>query len=409
MQWGNDERGGQRRDAVFARLSWFGRLTGPRFVSRSQCEAESRALLHIIDEGIVLANAAEDLLAKFGSDTAPGAADARFGLQLRLAFVNLLGPLKDLHCCPEHTVIQNRASELLNFYLHMITRSFELRFSLVSQQDYTILGRDYHASSTYLKLMALRSELGDSLADAEPGTIRLTAPAESGEPGIASPPRELQYRRPGSSASFVALAAFGVLFVAASIVGASWAQSASTGLGATCGDLGCQSSEPFLYTAITAAQLAAPPMLAAGVIWAMAALLMSRLIVGVRVSRRPARTGGLLSVRVKTLAAWMPAVLLLAASMIGILYVSSPTFMPGAHCVGGQCTVPDNYAFIELVHLLAPAALLAGLICLLIVLLVRSIPQADTLDIGPDTPRAARATDATAFMRPADLDVDELR
>ncbi|WP_308466622.1 hypothetical protein [Rathayibacter soli] len=202
-------------------------------------------------------------------------------------------------------MIQNKAVALLEFYLHMITRSFELHYSVVARRSIGILGHGHHPSSTYLKLTALRSELRNPLAGVEPSTIRLPAAAE---PGVVIPSREMRYRKAGSSKSFVAVAA------------------------------------------------------------------------------------------------------------VGVLYVSSTAFMPGANCVPGRCSVPDNYAFLQFVRLLAPAVLLAALICLLIAVLIRAIPQANTLDVEPDPqdveprtldvepdpPTTSRPADLAIFMRPPD-------
>lgn len=127
------------------------------------CTAESQSLLALLNEALVAAKSADDLLAVADSEGRPESEDARLGLHLRFTFVNLQQSLAELKCCPEHVVIQHEAATLLVFYLHMITRSFEVRYSLLARDQYVVLAHDPEKLTTLSRLMDLRNVLQGSL------------------------------------------------------------------------------------------------------------------------------------------------------------------------------------------------------------------------------------------------------
>ncbi|CAN5352558.1 hypothetical protein BH09ACT6_BH09ACT6_00330 [soil metagenome] len=127
------------------------------------CTAGSQALLEILNEVLVAAQSTEMLLAAVDRDGRPASEDARLGLHLRFTFVSLQHSLADLKCCSDHAAIQDEAATLLIFYLHMITRSFEVRFSTLAREQYAVLAHDPEKQTTHSKLLRLRNTLQDSL------------------------------------------------------------------------------------------------------------------------------------------------------------------------------------------------------------------------------------------------------
>ncbi|MCU1476002.1 MAG: hypothetical protein JWQ64_695 [Subtercola sp.] len=365
-----------------------------------RCAAESEALLHIFDAALPLAESSEALIAKFGSEVQPDSLDAREGLRLRLALANLLGPLNDLECCSEHTPFQREAATLLGFYLHMISRSFEVRFSRIVGTDFRIVTDAPRSSERYERLQDLRKHLRTSLSVLSPVATEDRTYASDQSGGV-------NYRMAANRKTLGLLIVIGILFSVGSVAAAIWAQAAAGQISTVCTDNICHTTHPLLYTVTAAVELSAPALLGAGVIVILGSLIVSRLLVGTSLRRMPSRGGILLAPRARALTKWLvwvPACVLIAASAASILYLSNPASAPHLVCSSdARCAPSDNYAFFENLHLLAPAILLAGLTCVFAAVLLRSIPQVDpdVFETAEGSQHNRHPSDPSAFMRPA--------
>ncbi|UFS58190.1 hypothetical protein [Subtercola endophyticus] len=380
----------------------------PPAMTQLQCVAEAQSLLKILDQAVPLVESAEALIAKLSAEERPTSDNARDGLRLRLRFVELLGPLNELRC-PEHADIRNETARFFTFYLHMITRSFEVRFSTLGRTEYEIVNAPSTAPTRYARLLGLRASLVESLEDLP----ELRAEDSPATPELPAP-GEVDRRIP------FGLIALGLIVVVLSILAVIWQSSAAQKVSFTCGDLGCQASDPGLYFLTTAALLFAPTLLAAGAISAVISFGMTRLLVSKRLSRKPATANGAWLRFLPMAVSWAPGIVLTAVSAIAMLYISQASKSPGALCLAGSCT--DEYAFTETLHTLAPAGLLTGITCLLVVALGRALPRADVARSTPyGEPAPVRSvqepgmvvgeleaqprysqTDAALFMRPTD-------
>ena len=331
----------------------------PPATTQLGCAAEAQALIGIIGQAVPLVESAEALISKFSEEDRPTSDDAREGLRIRLRFVNLLGPLNELRCCPEHALVQSEMARLFTFYLHMITRSFEIRFSTLGRIEYEISTAHSTTTTRYARLLGLRASLVESL-DSFPALRAEDSPMQTKQ--LA--PQEADRR------VLLGLIVAGLIVVMLSIVTVIWQSSAAQNISFTCGDLGCQASDPGLYFLTTAALLFAPALLAAGALAAVIAFGMTRLLVSARLYRKTANTTGF-----RMAVIWAPGIVLTAVSTLALLYISQASKSPGALCMAGKCT--DEYAFTVLLHTLAPASLLTGIVCLLIAALSRTLPHAD--------------------------------
>ena len=363
-----------------------------------QCVAESEALLRILDLSLPLAESSEFLIAKFSGDGQPDSLDAREGLRLRLALVNLLGPLNDLRCCSEHSSLQGETSILLNFYLQMISRSFEVRFSRIVGGNFRIANATRN-SARYEKLQSLRDDLRTSLS-------AISSEAVGGGVYVSDQPVNADYRAAGNQTALKALAVIGVLFIVSSVAGTIWAQSTDIQSTLVCDNVGCHTDQQLLYMAVTAMEASAAGLLAAGVVWLLGALMVSRLLMSVSLRQVPSRGSNEFTIRPKEFTrwlVWLPACVILAASAAGILYLSDPASTPHSVCSSdAKCTISSNYEFVENLSFLTPGIIVAGLTCLLAGVLMRTFPRADSelFEIAEESRNPERRIDRSEYMRP---------
>ncbi|GGF39510.1 hypothetical protein GCM10011399_35520 [Subtercola lobariae] len=199
------------------------------------------------------------------------------------------------------------------------------------------------------------------------------------------------------------LIALGLLVSALSIVAVVWQSAAAQTVTFTCGDLGCQASDPALYFLTTAALLFAPTLLAAGAASAVISFAMTRLLISTRLDLKPTNSKRMRRRwrSLPELVVWAPGIILTAISAISMLYISQASMSPGSLCEGASCS--GEYALTQFLHSFAPAGLLIGIVCLLVAALRRALPHPDAALGAPQVELTlVKATDPKAFMRPTD-------
>lgn len=151
-------------------MGWLARLRAPG--SRPDALAEdglgALTLLAVLEEAVSYLAAAEALLERCAlagepgrpggmrpADHRLGAAEARQGLRLRVAFTQLSQWLEGMVCEPEQELLRADTSRLLHFYLLMISSALDAAFTPPSRQHIAVRGGRGGAAARLVELRDL--------------------------------------------------------------------------------------------------------------------------------------------------------------------------------------------------------------------------------------------------------------
>ncbi|MEY9953923.1 hypothetical protein [Leifsonia sp. EB34] len=149
-------------------MGWFARARAGGSTALAEDGLSALTLLAVLEEAVSHLSAAESLLERCAvagepghpvgvrpADRRLGAADARQGLRLRIAFTQLSRWLDGMTCDPEQEPLRADASRLLRFYLLMVTYALDAAFTPPARQHIAIRGGHSGAAGRLVELRDL--------------------------------------------------------------------------------------------------------------------------------------------------------------------------------------------------------------------------------------------------------------
>ncbi|WP_348787418.1 hypothetical protein [Leifsonia sp. NPDC080035] len=146
-------------------MRWFGAGRAqpePESVLREDDSLGVLALLAVLDEAVANADRAEGLLERCSSGQRLGAADARAGLALRVAFTQLSRWIEGMPCPGDQLLLRDHAACLIRYYLLMVSTALDATFVPSGSRHIAIRGGRPESGTAATALTALRDELREA-------------------------------------------------------------------------------------------------------------------------------------------------------------------------------------------------------------------------------------------------------
>ena len=117
------------------------------------------SLLALLEEAVVAAGRAEQVLTRAEDGSPPTAGDARLALHLRIRFAELQRWVDDLELSGRDAEVRDETARLLAFYLHLLTHAFDRRIAEAGRDRLAIRSRGPLTGAPCARLTTLRERV----------------------------------------------------------------------------------------------------------------------------------------------------------------------------------------------------------------------------------------------------------